>query len=201
MNIKQKIISNLVDHKKDPFIDLAKTKNETEWHHEFILHLASILRPKIYIELGLRQCPLFNRMIPFADKLIGVDIDLRAGTYMTQSKKTEFVLSPTLDYADQIKKNPFEIDMLFIDADHSEKAVRDDFMAFFPFIKDDGIIILHDSYPLNEEWTVSHFCGDGYKAIDKLSRNTNEYEMMTIPFHPGLTLCRKRKSQIPWTNS
>jgi hypothetical protein len=200
MGVKNKIISGLIDHKNDPFIDLSKTRGESEWHHEFILHIASILRPKVYVELGLRKCPLFNRMIPFADKLIGVDIDQQAGLFMVSSQKAEFVCSPTLTFAASFKDRNMMIDLLFIDADHSEKAVWDDFNAYFPFVKEDGIIILHDSYPKNEEWTASHLCGDGYKAIHKLSERTSDYEMMTLPFHPGLTLCRKRKKQLPWIN-
>ncbi|WP_459928085.1 hypothetical protein [Desulfosporosinus burensis] len=62
------------------------------WHEDFIVHLASLVRPKVYVELGLYHCALFNRIIPFAEQLIGVDISAEAGNYMQQSSKTRFFI-------------------------------------------------------------------------------------------------------------
>lgn len=45
-----------------------------DWHEDFIVHLASVVRPKVYVELGLFKCALFNRMIPYSERLIGVDV-------------------------------------------------------------------------------------------------------------------------------
>lgn len=88
--------------------------------------------------------------------------------------------------------------MLFIDADHKKESVLKDFYNYFPFIKEDGIIFLHDGYPKNIEYTKDGYCSNCYEAIFELSKNTTDYEMVTIPLHPGLTICRKRKKQIPW---
>ncbi len=197
-NLKNRLIQKLVDASGEPFVNLRTTELAPEWHHDFILHIASIIRPKVYVELGLRRCPLFNRMIPFADKLIGVDIDRAPEQYMIKNPKASFVCMPTSQYAETLKAKPIEIDLLFIDADHSEKAVFEDFNSFFPYIKPHGLIILHDGHPKSEEWLAPHLCDDSYKAIEALSKNVTEYEMMTIPFHPGLTLCRKRKNQLSW---
>lgn len=172
--------------------------NQENWHEQFIIHLAKILRPKVYIELGLYKCKLFNKLIPFCDKLIGVDINRDSGKYIKSSHKTNFFCLSTEKFVDKIRKNPLEIDLLFIDADHSQKSVLKDFENFFPFVKDQGIILLHDGYPKDKKYTQPGYCGDAYKAIEKLSRKTNEYEMTTIPLHPGLTICRKRKKQLPW---
>jgi len=171
---------------------------QENWHENFIIHLTSIIRPKTYVELGLYQCELFNRIIPYADKLIGVDNSSEAGKYLKKSKKTEFIFSDTVTYYKKIKENPIIIDMLFIDANHSKESVLEDFENFFPFVSDQGIILLHDGYPKNEKYTTSGYCGDGYKAIEALSKKTDEYEMTTIPVHPGLTICRKRQKHLPW---
>lgn len=178
------------------FLDDRKIK--LNWHEDFIVHLAKIIRPRIYVELGLYQCELFNRIVPFADKLIGVDIVREAGKFMEKSKKTEFVCMSTDNYAKKLKKKPIKIDMLFIDANHSKESVLKDFQNYFPFVKEQGIILLHDGYPKNKAQTHPGYCGDGYKAIEKLSKNTKDYEMMTIPVPPGLTLCRKRKKHLKW---
>ena len=171
---------------------------QENWHENFIVHLASIIRPKNYVELGLYQCELFNQIIPYADKLIGVDISPEAGKYMKKTEKTKFVCSSTVDYYKKIKSNSIVIDLLFIDANHSKKSVQEDFENFFPFVADQGIILLHDGYPKNKDYTNSGYCGDGYRAIEELSQKTDLYEMVTIPMHPGVTICRKRLKHLPW---
>lgn len=172
-----------------------------DWHEQFIESIAAIVKPKVYVELGLYKCTLFNRIIPYAQQLIGLDINPNSRTYMQKSSKTRFIYADTKAFAQYLTNNPIEIDMLFIDADHSKQAVEEDFLAYFPFVVPHGLILLHDSYPKDLEQTNPGYCGDGYLAIEKLSHRTDDYEMMTIPVPPGLTLCRKRKSQLAWQNN
>jgi hypothetical protein len=168
------------------------------WHVLFIEHLASLLCPKVYVELGLYQCELFNQIIPYSQNLIGVDTDARAETWMKKSSKTRFVHSTTNEFVRVLEARPIIIDMLFVDADHSKEAVLKDFWNYFPFVSPHGIILLHDTHPKNTEYMQSGYCGDAYKAIEELSKNTDKFEMMTIPLHPGLTICRKRTEQLSW---
>jgi len=140
--------------KNNKSIKLVSPKSKitpNNWHEDFIVHLASILKPKVYVELGLYHCALFNRIEPFAKKLIGVDTSTEAGRYMKKSHKTKFINSTTDSYAKALKKKPIKIDMLFIDADHSKKSVMRDFNNFFPYVVDQGLILLHDGYPENKK--------------------------------------------------
>lgn len=168
------------------------------WHAAFIEHLASLLKPKVYVELGIHKCHLFNRIIPHSGKMIGVDIDKNAVNYMKKTNKASFICSTTLEFAKQLSNNPLEIDMLFIDADHASEAVLNDFNAFFPFVVPHGIILIHDTHPKNIEFMAPGFCNDSYKAIDLLMNKTDQIELITIPLHPGLTMIRKRKTQLSW---
>ena len=177
---------------------ILPASGQENWHENFIVHLASIIRPKVYVELGLYQCALFNKIIPYADALIGVDTSPESGKYIQNVEKTKFACCSTDEFHDELKKNPITIDMLFIDANHSKESVQKDFENFFPFIADQGIILLHDGYPKNKDATDSGFCGDGYKAIEALSKKTDTYEMVTIPVHPGITICRKRLHHLSW---
>lgn len=168
------------------------------WHEDFIVHLASIMRPKVYVELGLYHCYLFNRIIPYAEKSIGVDITAEAGQYMQQSPNTRFVNSTTQEFAKELEINPVQINMLFIDADHSKTAVLQDFQDFFPFVAPHGLILLHDTHPKDEAMMDPSLCGTACQAVEILARNTSDYELMTIPVPPGLTICRKRQGQLSW---
>jgi Glycosyltransferases involved in cell wall biogenesis len=168
------------------------------WHEDFIVHLVSLIRPKVYVELGLYQCTLFNRIIPFAEQLIGVDITPEAGNYMQSLAKTRFVNATTQEFARELEINPIKIDILFIDADHSKEAVLQDFQTFFPYVAQHGLILLHDTHPQDEEMMQPSWSGTACQAVEILARDTREYELMTIPVSPGLTICRKRQVQLAW---
>ena len=168
------------------------------WHEDFIVHLASLVCPKVYVELGIYHCALFNRIIPFAEQLIGVDISAESGNYMQQSSKTRFFKGTTHEFAQEVAVNPLQINMLFIDADHSKEAVLQDFIEFFPFVVPHGLILLHDTHPGNEQMMDPAWCGTAYQAVEEYLRETGSYELMTIPLSPGLTICRKRQAQLSW---
>jgi len=168
------------------------------WHESFIENLASILRPTVYVELGLYHCELFNRIIPYAERLIGVDNNANAGKWMAKSGKVRFVNSTTNEFATKLQTDITSIGMLFIDANHSKRAVLKDFWDFYPFVSCQGLIILHDTHPGNIEYTQPGYCNDAYKAVEELSGHQDKFEIMTIPVHPGLTLCRKRTTQLSW---
>ena len=171
------------------------------WHEDFIKKLAESLKPKVYVELGLYQCELFNKIVPYAENLFGVDINPEAGRWMTKSEKTLFFHGTTDEFVEQVKSNNLKIDLLFIDADHCKESVLNDFWNYFPYVNDHGIILLHDTYPKNLQYTDKGYCGDAYLAINELKNHQDEFELMTIPIHPGLTLIRKRKTQLSWENS
>lgn len=201
-NIKSylyKKINQVTGH-KEGLIELIDPNLEIgmNWHENFIVHIASIVRPKVYVELGLYQCELFNRIIPYSERLIGVDISKNAGNFMKKLPKTHFFNLDTQEYSEILKKEPIEIDMLFIDADHSKEAVYNDFKSFYPYVSSHGLILLHDSHPSNEKLCAKNLCGDGYLAIEELSKQVIDYEMVTIPVSPGLTICRKRTNQLKW---
>ena len=182
----------------DKYFSLSKTSGragDADFHVDFIVHLSSILRPKCYVELGVYQCETFNRVSKFAKESYAVDINPDAGNFINNIES--FHCSTTEDFLKFFDKTGKKIDLLFIDADHSASAVEFEFTKFFKYIVDQGIILLHDGFPLDKSQTSPAICGDGFKAIDKLSRQSNQngYEMVTIPFPPGLTVCRKREQQ------
>lgn len=196
----QKVLRKLLTRAKKPLRRFSASTTEVpeNWHEDFIESLASVVRPRVYVELGLYQCALFNKIIPHAEYLIGVDTEPGAESFMRNSGKTKFVCSTTDEFAEELQKAPIEIDMLFIDADHAKESVLRDFRNFFPFVSPHGLILIHDSYPMNERYTESEYCSNAHEAIVELAKDTSEYELMTIPQHPGLTLCRKRTTQLSW---
>lgn len=78
--------------------------NPNNWHEDFIVHLAKVLKPNVYVELGLYRCDIFNRIIPYSNTLIGVDLSPDSGKYMKKSKKTSFQNMTTDHYYEILKK-------------------------------------------------------------------------------------------------
>lgn len=183
---------------KNLFKGLLKINNVDNWHESMIKHLIILLKPKSYLELGLYQCELFNKLIPYCNSLVGVDIVEKSGNFMKKSNKVSFMNMTTDAYYLLAKSKNLKFDFIFIDADHSKESVYNDFNNYINLLSDQGIMCLHDSYPKNKLFTEPGYCGDGYKAIFELSKNTEDYEMVTIPIHPGLTIVRKREKQINW---
>ena len=176
--------------------NLLNVKKTDNWHESFIKHLVILLEPKNYLELGLYKCELFNSLIPHCSNLVGVDIEKSSGRYMKNKSKCQFKNMTTDEYFKEAQNEGLKFDFIFIDADHKKEAVKEDFNNYIKLLSDHGIMCLHDSYPKNEQYTDPGYCGDGYKAIFELSKNTDEYEMVTIPIHPGLTVVRKRSEQL-----
>jgi len=170
------------------------------WHVDFIVALARVMRPDVYVELGVHRAELFNQLIPFAGELIGVDVDPRSADFVQTVPNARFVLGTTESFANDLRDSPMAIDMLFIDADHCRESVVRDFRDFLPFVRPHGLILVHDTHPGDASLLDPGWCGDAYLAIDELQRDARDYEMMTIPVSPGLTLCRKRTSQLSWAD-
>lgn len=169
------------------------------WHENLIVHLATLFKPKVYVELGLYRCELFNRILPIANQLYGVDISVNAGDFMKKSNKAKFFHCDTDKFSKWATENKLVIDMLFIDANHSKESVLNDFKNYFPLVRDNGIILLHDGFPKDQASTDPGFCGDGHIAIKHLTENQEGFEIVTLPLPPGLSIVRKRKQHIPWT--
>lgn len=176
----------------------AGSEDPLKWHLGFIAELAKTVRPDVYIELGVHRAELFNRVIPYARQLIGVDIDATAGDYIGKTPNVRFVCGTTDDFVEELRTSGLMIDMLFIDANHCRESVMTDFRNYSPFVRPHGLILLHDTHPGDASLLDPGWCGDAYRAVEDLQRDLDGFEMVTIPVSPRLTLCRKRTAQLSW---
>ena len=157
------------------------------WQGLFVGLLSHILRPGIYLELGLEVCDTINRVIPHCGRAIGVDIN-----DVECDGRFEFHRCSTDEYFDSIRESDICFDLTFIDADHTYEQVLKDFDEVFLRTKTNGIIILHDTYPTDLAYTASGLCRTAYRMIERLQCNYSECcEWVTIPIFPGLTIVRK----------
>ena len=167
----------------------------SKWHIDFIIHLVTIIKPRNYLEIGIYKAGLLNYLIDFIPEITAVDINPESARYIKKKSKVNLINMNSIDFWEI---NTKKFDMIFIDGNHSKEYVEKDFYGAMNSLNDEGILLIHDTYPKDKEATNPDRCDDGFLAVQKIGRVTVDFEIMTIPVHPGLTLIRKRKFQVPW---
>ena len=83
---------------------------------------------------------------------------------------------------------PDDLDLLYIDGDHSYSGIKGDFSRFHAHLKRDALILAHDVDP-----TLSHEFPEagGYQALSDLDPDL--YEVFRFPVYPGMALVRTKK--------
>jgi hypothetical protein len=57
---------------------------------------------------------------------------------------------------------------------------------------EDGFIFFHDTYPYDELMFNPDLCNDVYKTALHVKQNfIDEFEILTFPFNPGVTVAKK----------
>ena len=173
-------------------------------HIEFIEYFVRLLKPRKFLELGVQfgECTI-NLIDLIPDTYYGVDIlqNENIDYFIKNKNNFEFYNSTTDDFFNYLNKNnkKLNIDMAFIDACHSHEASYKDFLNVKEHLNDDGIIFFHDTYPASEYWTHKDLCNDCYKTSEIIRKyHNNEFEIITFPINPGISIARKCKKQLFW---
>jgi len=182
-------------------------RHDGVFHEWFIPKLAASLGSERYLELGTWHgdtfCSTAAIVLDRGGHAVGVDSAAAItvpGALVYQCTTDEFFdkIQPLLGYT---------YDLVFIDADHTARQVRADLLAVFPLVEEHGIICLHDTFPIREEDTRPGYSGDAWMVAQDLwlrrlptgIRPDENYEVLTLPVGPGLTLIRKRgEKQVVW---
>jgi predicted O-methyltransferase YrrM len=173
-------------------------------HIEFIEFFIRLLKPKNFLELGVQfgECTIkIIDLIP--ENYYAVDIAKNNNIdYLTENKKNFCFFNTTTDlFFDNMKKldKNLNLDMVFIDANHSHSSSYNDFLNVKTHLNEDGIIFFHDTYPSSEYWTDEGLCFDCYKTAELIRKNhSSEFEIITFPVNPGISIARKCSKQLLW---
>lgn len=161
---------------------------ETFDHVSLLTFFATWIKPRHYLELGVRGGASFIPVAKLCEKATGVDV-----------VAPSYTLSPNMDIRVQTTDAFFAeldqatvFDMVFIDADHSHEQSLADFINVKDRVMDDGFIFLHDTYPINSRMMSKGLCHDCYKTALFIKQNLcSQFEIVTLPFSPGLTVIKK----------
>lgn len=189
-------------------IDEVGNKNGANWrdHIKFAQWIVKRKNPEVIVDLGVDYAySTFSFAIPKIGHIYGIDSfegDVHAGKRVAsesyqfvEEKKKEYGFDNITfikGYFDDVAKDwDKQIDILHIDGLHTYECVMNDFATWGKFVKDDGVILMHDTkvfhgtfgvYKLFEEldypkltFTVSHGLGVVAKSWDIINEIKEEF--------------------------
>lgn len=194
-------------------------------HIEVIEFFIRLLKPRNFLELGVQFGECTNKIIELIPQLyIGVDMEKTNNIefLLNKYKHFQFFTMTTDQFFKKIKLENTEnidekmenndenlkelgnikFDMVFIDACHTHEATYRDFLNVIDYVNEDGYIFFHDCYPYSEYWTSPDLSGDAYKTSELIRKKHNhQFEILTIPVNPGISIARKCTKQLKWLSS
>ena len=120
------------DNNKETLISLIKSRKD----------------PTLFLEIGTASNWEKSSTDTFiknkTDSTYFYSIDLNVSAENNESKKICFFRSSSIDEKIKSHIGNHKIDILFIDGDHSIEMVFKEYAFYLPYMKKDGIIVLHD---------------------------------------------------------
>lgn len=159
---------------------------------EFIAKIASIVKPNTYLELGLCYGETFEKVLPYTNKAYGVDMNLHENLQKLEQHNKVCITYDTTDNFFLKFNEP--IDLALIDADHKATSALRDFENTLKLLSNNGVILMHDTDPISEEYEQPIFCGDSYKLVPILEARS-DINIVTLPLLvAGLSIITKKNS-------
>ena len=160
-----------------------------EHYSDLIRWIVKLTNCKKYLEIGVRDGENIYNIRDSVDFCEGVDI-------VDQIPDKNKIIFNLLTSDEFFEKNTNNYDVIFIDADHSFKQVKIDFEKSLKILNKYGIIVLHDTDPI-EQWLLQpHLCNDAYKMIDYIYAYHPELNVITFPIHEtGLSFVMRREDR------
>ena len=155
---------------------------ENYYRWDLIKYLIEKNSYKDYLEIGCDQNQLFSKVK--IDNKIGVDPE--SGGNIRKTSDAFFLI------------NTDKFDIIFIDGLHTYDQVKKDIINSVKFLKEDGIILVHDCMPDSlAKQAVPRFKmkwnGDVWKAIVDLRQN-EDLDIYTCEIDEGIGVIKKRKN-------
>lgn len=173
------------------------------WHLTFLESILRTLKPGTSVEIGVATGAGTSILSRYSKSVYAVDLNPDAYKFIKNLHNVDFMNSTSWEALEFLQKNHSEkIDFIFIDGDHRQEIAFGDFVRAKELVSPGGIIALHDTYPRSREFISqdNEWCGSAYKLPGMIHDKFPEYNCLTIPIHPGLTLAQRRIDQPLWMN-
>lgn len=144
----------------------------------------------VYVELGVQEGFTFDLVCPLVRQAIAVDCCPGHYDMSKLPSNAQFFACSTDDFWSQWSG---KADVFFIDACHEFEHVRRDFEGALSRLNQHGVILLHDTDPL-QPLIDNGPCGDAYKIVDYIRQNHPELQIVNLPADScGLAIVRRNE--------
>lgn len=197
--------ASLIDYNKEIYLRNSLGATILSLNHpEVIEYFIKLLKPKNFAELGVFFGETTKNIIDLIpQEYYGIDIyrDENIDFFLTHKPNFKFFHMSTDQFFQQLDQENklLGLDMAFIDACHSHEASYRDFLNIRKHMNEDGFILFHDTYPESDKWTTPERTNNCYLTAEVIRKSHyNEFEILTLPINPGLSIARKCTKQLRW---
>lgn len=177
----------------DFIVKLSKRDTDISKHLQFLYILPFAINAKVIVELGCGQSTYALLAVANELKADHYAIDLteqarfrgyeEGRELLKDQPRHHLMLGDDLDIALAWDKT---IDFLFIDTNHILEWTRKELIAWTPFVRKGGIIVLHDTGINN-----TNFIGCRQALDEFLVNHKDEYNLMQFDNQNGFSILRK----------
>lgn len=150
---------------------------------------------------------LLSQALPSVELMIGIDLYVKNKAKLQYFSKTSqeicFIDGSSYDHftINKVKQilSGRQLDLLFIDGDHSYEGVREDFLNYKDLVQENGIIAFHDVVPDYLTRFGKHtgrWAGDVHRLWSKLKPLYPSFEFVEDPNQDGLGIGAIRYSKV-----
>lgn len=174
---------------------MKATHEQQSVYYEIITQIVRGCAFESFLELGI-GCGVLSGMLrqhcPQLKQITGVDVSdgdpPHEGVEWVRNKTTNAFF----------RDDDRTWDCIFVDADHMRPQATRDVVSSLKVLNDDGLLMMHDTYPPNIESVNPMVCGDVFETYLALAERT-DLEVVTLPLFNGLTIVRRVDERRIWT--
>jgi 23S rRNA U2552 (ribose-2'-O)-methylase RlmE/FtsJ len=174
---------------------MKATHDQGSDYYQVIMQIVRACAFESFLELGI-GCGLLSGMLrencPQLEMITGVDIS----DGDPPPEGVEWIRNKTTN--DFFREDERTWDCIFVDADHMRPQATRDVISSLKVLNDDGLMLMHDTYPPTIEAVNPMVCGDVFKTYLALAERT-DLEVVTLPLLNGLTIVRQVGERRIWT--
>lgn len=172
-----------------------KTNINDLWHTRFLEEMFSVIRPSVTVEIGIALGDTTRIFSKASKKVFAIDIDKSAVSRVSSLKNVQALIGDSTEILRMLLDQGVEADFVFIDGDHRIDKVLADFEVSTQLLSANGLIGIHDTYPRDETFVSddNQWCSNSYLAPEYIRERFPEWNCISIPVHPGLTLAQRKE--------
>ena len=169
------------------------------WRHELINHLIKVRRYSDYLEIGLNDCNLCFNVISCKRKS-GVDVKIIDTA--ESSKNVKLYDRCTSDDFFKRHRAKKSYDIIFVDGSHKEADVDKDIENSLKYLKDGGVVVMHDCLPpskgvaLERNATKGIWCGAVWRSVVKIRCSRNDLKLNVVDCDLGCGILEKGEQEV-----